>query len=664
MAKAAPVATAEHRLKDRVERGILIRALKRMRDLAMMGEMERRASDKKGIKLARGYMWDAGITQGRTAITTPMATAIVEQFLSRITKNKPVFEIEPIASENMDGARLLEGSLLTLWENSKMQEVIKSASRLSAFTRPPFLYCYWDVNARNGVGDMATRIIPGFRCIADNTNIFVKDMKFSGVREIMTRAKAIELFPDKKEEIESAAAYAADSGQKPGFPSDPLATTQQGNPPNSLSRLVADNQNQFTGKTTVKVGGKREANPMTQNIEVEFLWFEDDTPVERIKPKLNSRGKVVYKQLRDEKSGHRQFKRTGFRVVHTPRGPRYLPNLEPHREPVMETVVEKLYPHRRHIAWIPQDEVTLWDVRWDGPVPLVSLRLKPPVYEYWEEGVGLRLASLAVARNILLTIIFQRLKLSLSGTWLATPQSGLRRNKLTSEDGQVFYAKKIDPDNIRQFPVNPLDVAYVQVLHEIEAEMGKLVGVTPTMQGKSAGRVDTGQAYDSLIEQSGTVAVESAQSVGDACGDWAKIAAWYYSLYGTHEHFVEVEEDDGETSWKAAMAIALKGQYAFKVDVVSNMVHSDAAMREMIKEGAALGLYPIPMLAKLGKYPQWRRGLRMRAAIMKDPSKAWMLGVAGAPPGQAGALPKGQAAGKRSHHGASERKTPAAYSAA
>ncbi len=244
-----------------------------------------------------------------------------------------------------------------------------------------------------------------------------------------------------------------------------------------------------------------------------------------------------------------------------------------------------------------------------------------------------------------------------SGSSYRWPGLGsLRPNKLTPEDGQVFYAKKIGQDDIRQFPVTPLDVAYIQVLHEIESEMAKLIGVTPAMQGKQAGRVDTGQAYETLIEQGGTRVISAAQLLERSIEDWAYVAMWYYQQYATHEHFVEVEQDDGETSWRRAAALAIKGEYGVKVDVVSNMVHSDAAKRELIKEGAALGIYPIPLMAKLGDFPQWRRGLRMREAIQKDPSKAWMLGVAGAPPGQAGKLPK---PATRSHHSAGEKK-PAA----
>lgn len=649
MANAAPIPTAEERLKDRVDRAILVAQLKRFHRLGQTGEAERRASDRKGMKLARSQMWEEGITSGRLPITANMAVALVDEFCDRITKNRPIFEIEPIASRNDDAARLLEGALLTEWRASGMQELIKSGARLAAFTRPIAWYSYWDTDLRGGAGGLSTRIIPAHRCVLDNRAIFIKDMEFAGFTDVMSRAKLIELFPDKSEAIEQAAAFAPE--QKPGGPAqDPLRTLPRAQP-GQLSRLVADNQNQFTGKTTVKVGGRKLADPLTEEVEAEYLWFIDHTPVKRLKPKLDSRGRPIYEIKRDEE-GRMLFKRKGWRLLQTLRGPRYMPDLEPHREPVMEEVVERLYPHRRHIAWIPQDQIILWDVNWDGPIPLVSQRLSVPIYEYWDTGVGQRLISLSVARNILWTILFQRLKLSLSGTWLATTQSGLKRNKLTPDDGQVFYAKKIGPEDIRQFPVQPLDVAYIQVIQEIEREMGKLIGVMPVMQGKQAGRVDTGQAYADLIEQAGARAVDAAQLLEGSIEEWAQIATWFYQRYATHEHFVEVEQDDGETSWRRAMAISVRGQFATRVDVVSSLVHSDQARRELVKEGAALGIYPIPLLAKLCNYPQWRRGLRMRDQIQKDPSKAWMLGIAGQPPGKAGQMPGPQ---RRSHHAPNEQ---------
>ena len=167
MAVAAPVASAEERLKDRIDRAILIASLKKMRRVALEGEAERRAADKRGIKLAKGLFWEDGITAGRLPISSPMATALMDEFMDRLTKNDPGFELESIVGRNEDAARLLEGALNTNWRVSRMQELIKTGGRQAGFTRPVTWYSYWDTDARGGIGDLSTRLIPGFRSIID-----------------------------------------------------------------------------------------------------------------------------------------------------------------------------------------------------------------------------------------------------------------------------------------------------------------------------------------------------------------------------------------------------------------------------------------------------------------------------------------------------------------
>ena len=82
MAAAAPVQSAKERLQDRIDHAILIAQLKKMRRMAMEGEPERRAADKRGIKLAKGLFWEDGITAGRLPISSPMATALMDEFMS------------------------------------------------------------------------------------------------------------------------------------------------------------------------------------------------------------------------------------------------------------------------------------------------------------------------------------------------------------------------------------------------------------------------------------------------------------------------------------------------------------------------------------------------------------------------------------------------------
>jgi hypothetical protein len=636
--KYAPL---ESKQKTRVhgkDRLLLVARLKKITKRAMEGESERRATSRRGAKLAKGKMWEDGITAGRLAVTANQAIAMGERFIASVLKNNPIPEIQPISSADDDGAALLEGGIRTNIQNEKLLSHLKSSMRVAFFSYPVFEYTYWDSQLRGGIGDFRTRMIPPDRCIVDNKHWFVRDMEYAGIREVATRARLCQLFPDCIEEIEAAGAdLEGSSPLKSG--EDPWkshASPGRG----SLTRMVADDQGQFTGKTTVKTGRTpRDRNPLHDEVGVEYIWFKDPTPIEVEKPKVDEDGKPVTRHMRHPDTGELLFDTEGWEVQTGTHGPVYMPRLKARAEPVTVINIELKYPQWRHIAWIPQDEIILWDVNWDGPVPLWTVRTSYPFTEYWNEGQGLRLSSLSVARNILYTIMFQRLKLSLGGTWLATHQSGLKRNKLTPEDGAVFYAKKVDNENVRQFPIQPLDVAYLSLLHEIEAEMAKLVGLSDVQRGQSAGRLDSGSGYDKLIEQAGTAVVDAAQLIEEALGDYAKIAIWYMQMYYTHEHFVQVEGDDGMTNWQQASRFAVAGTYAAFIETGSTQAHSESAQREQAKEGAQLGIYPLPMLAKIGRYPQWRRSLAMKLALSGDPTKAPLMGPAGAPPG------KGQHAG-------------------
>ena len=624
MAVGAPTPETQQLITDTYERSVLIAELKRMSKLALEGENERRSSDRKGNKLAKSRFWEEGILQGRMPITANQAVAIWDRFSQSVTQGSPIPFIEPITSGDDDGALLLEGGLQTNWINTRMDELVKASMRLAGFTRPVLWYTYWDPQLRNGVGDFTTRLIPGHMSIIDNRKMFVKDMEFVGIREVATRAKLIMLFPDKAAEIEAASIYAG--ANSPGMQDDPLRTHFGGGKSDSVSRLVANDQNQFVGKTTVKIGGTKGVNPLSQEVEVEYLWIDDPTPTKKRRPKLDARGTPKYRVSRHPDTNELLYKVTGHNVVQTPFGAVYQPQIEPQMEPVFEDVIVKKYPHRRHIAWIPQDGIILWDVRWDGPLPVYTHRVNAPINEYWLEGTALRLASLAVARNILYTIIFQRLKLSLSGTWLATPQSGLKRNKLTPEDGQVFYAKRIDDQSIRQFPVQPLDPSHFQLLTFIEEEMEALIGITPVMKGEADGRADSAETYDKLMESGGVALLDAAQFLQNTISDWATVACWYMQNYYTHEHYVMLEDADGDTSWRAASALACKGEYAIHIDTKPMMAYNESARFARAMQYYQMGVYTLPMVCKFAHIPQWRRALRERSQLLQDPSKAWLLG--------------------------------------
>ncbi len=158
-----------------------------------------------------------------------------------------------------------------------------------------------------------------------------------------------------------------------------------------------------------------------------------------------------------------------------------------------------------------------------------------------------------------------------TGTWLATFGSGLKKNKLTPEDGQVFQVNNLD--GIKQFPVNPLDAAYFTLLDRIEQEMMKLLGISEPMQGQAGAPIRPRRTTSSRNSRASPSAMrfrcsrsQSASGPRSRCGS--------YQNY-THEHFVEVEAADGTTSWRAASALAVRGKYAVNVDAAPMLAYSE-----------------------------------------------------------------------------------------
>jgi hypothetical protein len=639
----APTPNSQQRVGSRDEYLLNLR-LDTFRERWMQGESERRASDRKGAKLFRSQMWDDGVNPGRLAITANLGVALFDRVADSVLRGSPEPVVESINEDEDEPARILQGALVTNWRMRRMNELAKVGKRLSGFTRPIGWYVFWRHELNGGIGDFDTRIIPAHRLIVDDRSHRVADMEFVGFSERMTRAKLTMLFPDKADEIE-AAAYASSSTVGVN---DPLKTQNSSNS-RVVDRLVSTaTPPSFAPVTSIAAPGtKKNRDPLADEVDVEFLWIDDPTPKSEQRPKLGHDKRPLFEMQRDE-DGVVVFEHDGYEVVDTPIGPIYQPNVKPKMHMVMEEAIVRKYKHRRHVARIPNDKVILWDVAWEGPVPVAIQRDTLPLYGFHSTGKGLRLCTLSIARNVLYSIIFERLKLSLGGTWMATPRSGLRKNKLIPEPGVVFQVNSASVDDIREFPVSPLDAGYFNLLDKIEAEMEKLLGLSPVMQGQAAGRADSPATYEQLIEQGGVGIVADAQLLEQTIEDWSNIAMWFVQNYYTHEHVVEIEYEDGTTGFTEASALAARGNFAVRVETGSTMAHSRSQEFNEAKEAAALGFYALPMLGKIGRIKHWRAALKQRAAIMADPTKQWMLGASGAGPTQQAMVVRAQ--GRRSHH--------------
>jgi hypothetical protein len=223
-------------------------------------------------------------------------------------------------------------------------------------------------------------------------------------------------------------------------------------------------------------------------------------------------------------------------------------------------------------------------------------------------------------------------------------------NKLIPEVGAIWKVNNVE--EVKEFPVAPIQPEYLQMLGLIENEMKNLLGVSDVMQGQSAGRADSPDTYSKLIEQGGNSVIDDADLLEQSIQEWALIAMWFMQTYYTHEHMVEVETPDGQSTWKAASALAVRGEYALTIETGTMVSMSESAQFERASQYAAQGIYPLPMLAKMGHVPFWKRALKMKMAIMGNPQWASaLLGGSGAPPATVNTTQRAMAHNtKRSHH--------------
>lgn len=628
------------------EQEILIKKLNLFVRRSQVGEDERVSKDVLGAKLRNGEHWGDTARENVSYITSNIGTAMYEKMVDATTRVKPSPEIFAKNSDDDEAAQLLQAAIIQNWDTSKFQQKLKIAALQAGFTRPPLHYLYWDAELKNGIGDINSRIIPAYRTIIDNKTPFISEMEYVGFKEQLTRAKLCMLYPEHAEKIEDAAANSNISKDVNPLRSSSSVSPQQVYTKSTISNVGSSYVN--TGKS----GNSSYADPMGEQLDVVALWINDPTPTQKTRIKLNDAGKAVKKLIRHPETNDIQFDTSGHDIIQTPFGPLHQPNLQPQTEDVTEEYIVKKYKNRRHIVYIPKDGIILHDVDWTLPIPLVCQRDNFALDGYWTTGLALRLGKLTSARNIILTMMVQKTKFSMSGTFLASTRSGIKANKLTPKPGEVFVANMIDETNFKRFPVEPLDGTMLSLLGQIETEMLKILNISPVQQGQAVGRVDGADTYQKLLEASSDNVQALSLFIEDTITEIVKIQLAYIQAYYTHDHLVEIETSDGMgTQWKAASSLATRGDYAIKVEIGVGNNHSESAMFARNMQFYSMGIYTLPTFCRLANIPQWRKALQIKGELVKNPNMGYLLGASAAPPATQAKAASSAAAGKRSHHG-------------
>jgi hypothetical protein len=114
---------------------------------------------------------------------------------------------------------------------------------------------------------------------------------------------------------------------------------------------------------------------------------------------------------------------------------------------------------------------------------------------------------------------------------------------------------------------------------------------------------------------------------------------------------VEIESADGTTTeWKAASALATRGEYGVKIEIGVANNHSESAMQARNTLFLQQGIYSLIEYCKRANVPNWRSSLKQIAAIRANPQLAWLLGAGGSPPATQSKAATAAQQQKRSHH--------------
>jgi len=610
-------------------------------------ERLRRSRDRQGISLFRGETKYSGMNEQRLLFKSNTAVALFERVVAEVLRGMPEPEIEAVNHDREDAAAIAQGAIRTNWRSDRMQRKLSSAYRLSGFTRACGMYSYWKEEARGGIGDVAHETIQADKLIVDNRYADIEDMEYCGFEKPYSRAKLITLFPSKVEEIELAAEQSVAGVSASNVDDNPLS---YGVAPVSgqTDRLVTTASSQTPPYSPVtSINYKRKRDPLSDAVTVRYMWYDDPTP-KRIEVPVQDEITGEHQYVADlDEEGQLQFDDQGHDVVHTMFGPQYVPRQIPKTKMLMEEKIVRKYPRRRHVAYIPEDKIKLWDVSWDGPTPVTIVRDRWPADGFYAEGSALRLHNPQQARNITWTIILERLRKSLAGTFLTTPGSGLKRTQLTNEIGKVFTIQSIDM--FKEINMQNLDSAYMGMIDKIEQEMELLIGVTPAMRGQAAGRADSPGTYEQLADQSGGPILDRAKLIDQWIEDQATVDLWFMQNWYTYRHVVEVENEIGFSSWQEASALAMDGEFSVRVKTGATLVKNSSNDFAEAQKYAQAGFYALPALGKYGKVPHYRESLKQRMKIQSmGPAYAGLLGAAAAAPAQQQASARSQQ--QRNHH--------------
>jgi hypothetical protein len=564
-------------------------------------EQARRRYDRIGGNLYYSRHWNVPMPAGRTALTVNITRALIDHKIAIMTKQQPIPVVENSDGGDPAAARMMRSAIMEWWDNVDMQTRLEQAELLGMCTRTSAIKYIWDETLCNGAGDCDADVVPGWRLIIDPLARDRRKVRFIGDRALMTRSRAMQLYPDAAEELSTSTSPAqfttSGSGQSPiKDPWTRMVTLYPG---------VAAIDGLWTIAGYSSTAGGMSGDDDQQFVEIAELYVKDPTLVKVTRTKRDEDDKPVERLVMDD-DGAPKFEHDGHKMITLDDGTKAaIPQFKLAFEHDTEEVEVQKYPFYRRITLALPDCKVIDDVAWDYPHPY-SLHGDGEVLEgLWKKGGILECEDLQAQLNVSLSLMMDNLRFSSHRVAVAYDGAQLERNSLSISPGDVLNV--MGPKGsleFLQFP--PLSASWFDWLKNTISLMQQIVGVTGVMQGESAGRVDSASGYDLLAEIAGSRVTKDTQRMERAIADGIEIVGAYMQQHYTPKHSVAVQQEDGNVSFYKVLPQTLQGAFRYRVLTGSTLAWTESARRARVIEEFTQGFRDKISVWEELQIPGWR----------------------------------------------------------
>lgn len=591
---------ARNRDRDATNEKLLRRCLRYIA-IADRHEEQRRKTDRTGGNIFYGRHWNVQVATNRAAITVNVAKALVDHKVAILTKQQPLPVIEAIDVGDSEAAKLMRSVIMKWWERDDMQRKLEKALYLSNCTRTCAFKGVWDTTLLGGAGDITFDLRPGWALLIDPNANDPDQQRFAGDRAVMSRSRAMLLYPKAATEIE----------EQPSIPQSTISSNASTSPIrdqwqkqslafpttaiiNSVPTLLS-----YSGYAP----GASEGSDLVQIVELHIRDYTMDT-VERIAREHD--GSATMEPDLDENE-QPIFDLTGELHDTTPEGYEiHVGQYDLRLRPKVENVKVRIYPFWRRITICLPNAKIIEDIPWDYPLPYAYCSDGEVLEGLIHMGSILGLESLQGALNVSVSTMLDNLRFSAYRAYIAYNGSMIERNNMNIQPGEILRAG--EKGTLEPLPVPDVSNAWFQWVNFVITLMERVMGETGIMQGEAAGRVDSAAGYDMLAEIGGSILVKATQRMERCIADVTRIAgAFMQKHYYDGKRAVAVEDaSTGSEHYERIPPGSLFGSFNYKVLTGSSLAWSETAIRSRIFEELNLGLRDKISAWKVLHIDDWR----------------------------------------------------------